>query len=420
MKNISKTEDEDTRDANTRMVAAAVKAAKEAELEDKRKRRKESEAKKKDTKIQIQSRITDLGNGVLNNIFFDYKHYYDPVVLKGRYKEPYRKHREGYLIKMRKYISSTEGYKPIIAEEGLTLTENYHGCEVGILNVVADVTIIRHQQNAYVSFSPTLDGMLGLSAVLAVFYNEYEMFNRVVEVVLERELSVDTGNIDLAGYDTQIERCMNIITVEDPRISNRHILLAGPPGCGKSMIAKEVIKRTPNWFHFNVSVQQGFEKYIPMLHRILKHSDRKLIVFIDEIDELGLNRDVNRSSVYQLLRLLDGVSDSSNVKFFATTNRPGDLDAALLRVGRFGPIMIIDRPEYQQSKKIVAYYTKKFDAEHIDSEAVIKGMSGITGSDIRAGFEDCIIFKQELTTKNIRNNIKEIMKNNQSQGEMYA
>jgi len=315
-------------------------------------------------------------------------------------------------------ILYTEGYNEVIEAGAFSVNQTFRGVEARMLDVKTSVQIIRLQQKCYVEFEPSWRGMLGLGAIIAAHYNQKELLIDSAMKLLEKRVDYEVGEVDLAGLDEVVQKCFKIITVADERVTNRHLLLAGPPGCGKSMIAKRLMELTPEMIHFNVTSNMDWGSVIPMLNEMVKWCDKKVLVVIDEIDEIGLNRDVSRDRVYMLLRLLDGTAAIKNVKFVATTNRPADLDIALLRPGRLGPVFVVDAPSKEQKQLIVKYYNDKFECDIDVSE--IAGVDDITGCDIRTAFEDCIIYGQELNTENVRKNLLNIKKGKELNTSIYA
>ena len=143
---------------------------------------------------------------------------------------------------------------------------------------------------------------------------------------------------------------------------------------------------------------------------------RSLLV-VDEIDELGISRDSEDGDVYELLRLLDGVDSSRNLTVIATTNRIGDLDEALLRPGRFYPVLGVEPPDRRQKMAIVEHYGERYQVS-LDAGAVLDAVQGcFTGADIRAAVEDCLIEGNKITTENVIGNLREIQASKQELGK---
>lgn len=249
--------------------------------------------------------------------------------------------------------------------------------------------------------------------VLAILYvNGYpeaiQPLKDVIFAALNTFMLMDEGSIELVGEDKVVDKILATINATDPRLINRHILLHGEPGCGKSEIVKEVIKRTPEWIHYPLGCDADtWEDFVKALDKLMKFLDKSALIVADEIDENGLTREVDREKVFKLLRVLDGVGDIGRVKFIATTNRASDLDEALLRVGRLGPAIRIEKPTEDKRRQIIAFYAGRYEGD-VDVDWLCKELKDVSGADIRAAFENCIIYKEPVTTKNVLKAFKEI------------
>ena len=385
-----------------------VKANKFAEEEIRKQKRDQQKERVQLPRVELKATYNSISDMFLDEMF--QKHagtFYSKEFYRARYKPRYKKYREGFLLKLNIADMDTDT-RITVLDHGLMLKveQGYDGVSVDLFGNNYRTQVIRHNKDYYMEFHPSSIGMILLGAVIAIHYKSEVMLNEMILYHVSQFFScqLQVGDIDLAGADEIVKRAYATITVDDCRLINRHLLLAGPPGCGKSMIAKTLVDMTPDWVHVNISVDQKWEVMIPLLNDVVKRCDKKLMILVDEIDEIGLNRDVSRDRVYQLLRLLDGIQDMRNVKFVATTNRPGDLDIALLRPGRFGPIFLVNPPTAAQFELIVRYYTEKFKAK-VDVMEIVKHQDSLTGCDIRTAFEDCIIYGEEMNTENVVRNL---------------
>ncbi|MFA5445156.1 MAG: AAA family ATPase [Bacteroidales bacterium] len=272
--------------------------------------------------------------------------------------------------------------------------------------------------DTYISFIPSnkYDSMLGLLTVLVISgYNVTSHIRIILFEVLNHNFNVSIDSVELAGMDDVVDEIMEVLTINDPRLIPRHILLGGEMGCGKSEIVKQVIKRTPNWLHYQLNSDlYDWKRLILKLNKLLAFLDRKALIIIDEIDEIGMDRNksnnTSEQSVYTLLRVLDGVDGLGNTRIIATTNRPNDLDPALKRVGRFGPICIIESPTDAVFEKIVQFYIDRYGGnETVAIPTILAARNGATGCDIRAAFENCIIHKYPITTDTIIRELKKVL-----------
>ncbi len=174
------------------------------------------------------------------------------------------------------------------------------------------------------------------------------------------------------------------------------ILLYGPPGCGKTYIAKATIGECgANFFNINLSdlVKKGFEEGARALHEIFEEASKSppSVIFFDEIDAVGGLRGTKGEHtenmlINQLLTEMDGVeSMKENILFMAATNTPWAIDPALRRAERFTKQLFIPPPDAKQRAELFRLHTKKepVDAE-IDYEKLGEITDGYSAADIKA------------------------------------
>ena len=176
------------------------------------------------------------------------------------------------------------------------------------------------------------------------------------------------------------------------------VLLTGPPGTGKTMLAKAVANSTNATFLGLVGAELA-QKYIGeggrMVRELFEMARQKApaIIFIDEIDSIGSkrldtatsgDREVQRT-LMQLLSEIDGFESLDNVKVIAATNRPELLDAALLRPGRFDRIIEIPIPDLEARKKIFSVHTKSMPlAKNVGVNTLSSLTDGFSGAEIKS------------------------------------
>jgi cell division protease FtsH len=176
----------------------------------------------------------------------------------------------------------------------------------------------------------------------------------------------------------------------------RGVLLVGPPGCGKTLIAKAVAGEAGVPF-FSISGSEFVEMFVGVgasrVRDLFDQAKRSspCIVFVDEIDAVGRHRgaglggghDEREQTLNQILVEMDGFDSSTNVIVLAATNRPDILDPALLRPGRFDRHVVIDQPDINGRKAILVVHAKgKPLAKDADLEVIAKQTPGFSGADL--------------------------------------
>ena len=209
---------------------------------------------------------------------------------------------------------------------------------------------------------------------------------------------------DVAGEDEAKESLMEIVQyLQDPsRFKSigatmpKGILLVGPPGTGKTMLAKAVAGES-NVPFFSISGSEFVEMFVGMgaskVRDLFKQAKEKApcIVFIDEIDAIGGKRnasgmggnDEREQTLNQLLTEMDGFEGNSGVMILAATNRPENLDPALLRPGRFDRRVPVELPDLQGREDILKVHAKKVKTDPgIDYNVIARMASGASGAEL--------------------------------------
>lgn len=329
------------------------------------------------------------------------------AIVKARFSHPYQNPRTKTMIKLRNDFSplnDTGNLDQLVPGAYITCQPDSFRFIIGPL-YSNRINLIKHRDTQYVELG--LDELESLStfAYLAISQDNLELLYDYITDLIERVLPFNPGPVHLVGYDDVLERCENILSNTNPLTMKRNILLAGPPGCGKSMILKKVALNHPEYIRCALTNTENWLSLIKLFAQITTKSKKKILLVIDEIDELGINRERERGPVYELLRLVDGVEDTGNLVFMAATNRLQDLDPALLRPGRFGPVIPVGMPSPEDQRKVLEYFADRLGAE-IDAEAVIS-QSGAeySGADLRVAVEDCVIENKPVTVENVLTNL---------------
>lgn len=171
------------------------------------------------------------------------------------------------------------------------------------------------------------------------------------------------------------------------------LLLYGPPGCGKTFLAKAVAGELGASF-LHVSLADVLDMYIGQSERNVKElfevarTSAPCVLFLDELDAIGGKRSLNRSSgarttVNQLLTELDGVgSDNEGVFVLAATNHPWDVDPALRRPGRLDRTLLVLPPDREAREAILRTHLRDRPVERIDTRRLAKATEGFSGADL--------------------------------------
>ncbi len=171
------------------------------------------------------------------------------------------------------------------------------------------------------------------------------------------------------------------------------LLLYGPPGCGKTYLAKAVAGELGAAF-LHVSLADILDMYIGQSERNVKElfevarTSAPCVLFLDELDAIGQKRSLTRSSgarttVNQLLTELDGVgSDNEGVFVLAATNHPWDVDAALRRPGRLDRTLLVLPPDREAREAILRTHLRGRPVERIDTRRLAGATEGFSGADL--------------------------------------
>ena len=239
-------------------------------------------------------------------------------------------------------------------------------------------------------------------AVIEVLHDAWDPMVSGAEMVDKPSITYDS----VAGLDEQkqsvreaIELPLNSpelfkkVGVEPPK----GILLVGPPGCGKTLLAKAVANHTEATFIRMVGSELA-QKYIGeggrMVRELFSLAKEKApsIIFLDEIDAIGAkrldgstsgDREVQRT-LMQLLAELDGFDVLENVKIIAATNRPDILDEALLRPGRFDRVIEIPIPDDVGRKASFQLHIGSMNTKKISLKPIVDKTTGFSGAEIKA------------------------------------
>ena len=223
-----------------------------------------------------------------------------------------------------------------------------------------------------------------------------------------REVLIETPKVgweDVGGLmevkDSMIEAVE--LPIKNPKVFStigikppKGILLMGPPGCGKTLMAKAVAKESEANF-ISVKGPELFSKWVGESEKAIREIFRKArqvapcIIFFDELDSLAPRRgrssdsNVAEKVVAQILTEMDGLEDLNDVVVMAATNRPDIVDPALLRPGRFDRIILVPAPDKEAREKIFEVHTKGMPiSKDIKLKEFAEKTEGFSGADIES------------------------------------
>ncbi len=253
---------------------------------------------------------------------------------------------------------------------------------------------------------------------------------KVVRPSAMREFLVEVPNVkyeDIGGLESIKQNLIEMIDwpLKNPNAFKRlgitapsGILLYGPPGTGKTLLAKAVATETSSNFIY-IKGPEIINKYVGESEKAIRKIFQKArqnspcILFFDEFDAIASTRlEKDKSSmgtiVNQILTEIDGLEDLINVKVLAATNRPGLIDPALLRPGRFDKLILVDIPDLKARKSIFEINLKKTPVENKDEMVLelAKKTEGYVGADIEAVVREAgmIALRRDINSKEVSKN----------------
>lgn len=270
-----------------------------------------------------------------------------------------------------------------------------HGSNQEVVTKIPDEILPDIESGARVAVTGNL-------AIVRVMSKSVDVRARVMELIESPNIDYDM----IGGLKKQIEEVIETLELPltnpelfiDVGVEPPHgIMLYGPPGNGKTLVAKAVAHRAKATF-IRMSGSELVQKYIGEGARLVRdvfemaREKAPSIVFIDEIDSVGSRRtydgttgssEVNRTMV-QLLAELDGFDARGDVKIVAATNRIDLLDPALLRPGRFDRIIEIPSPDAEGRKEIFKIHTRNMKLEDVDLDELVGLTDGLSGAELKA------------------------------------
>jgi proteasome regulatory subunit len=289
-----------------------------------------------------------------------------------------------------------EGNITDVLEDGRAVVKSSTGPSL-IVNVLKDIDVKKLTPSKRVALSQRN------FAVLEVLPDSLDMYVKAMEVVETPKVSY----IDIGGLKDQIRDIKELVELPllKPEVFEKvgieppkGVLLQGPPGCGKTLLAKAVANGTKATF-IKVVASELVQKYIGegarMVRELFQLARAKApsIVFVDEIDAVGGRRgDISVSgerevqrTLLQLLSELDGFDSRGDVKIIGATNRIDLLDPALLRPGRFDRVIEIPAPDAKGRESIFKIHISRMNvSKEVSMKELASITDGATGAEIKA------------------------------------
>ena len=289
-----------------------------------------------------------------------------------------------------------EGIVLEILENGRAIVKSSTGPNL-IVNIAGSVDVKKLRPGTHVALNQRG------STIVEVLPIREDPYVKAMEVIERPNVRYS----DVGGLEDQIREIREVVELplKHPEIFKelgieppKGVLLYGPPGCGKTLLAKAVAGESQATF-ISLVASELAQKFVGEGARIVRElfefarKKAPSIVLIDEIDAIAARRlDIGTSgereihrTLTQLLAELDGFDPLDNVKVIATTNRLDILDPALLRPGRFDRVIEVPLPNLRSRYEIFKIHTRKMKlAENVDLMELARLTEGATGADIKA------------------------------------
>jgi len=225
--------------------------------------------------------------------------------------------------------------------------------------------------------------------------------------VMQVDQSPEVSYADIGGIDEQMEEVRETVEmpIESPEMFDEvgidppsGVLLHGPPGTGKTMLAKAVANQTDATF-IKMAGSELVHKFIGEGAKLVRdlfelaRQQEPAVVFIDEIDAIAAKRTESKTSgdaevqrtMMQLLAEMDGFEDRGQISIIAATNRFDMLDRAILRPGRFDRLIEVPKPDFEGREMIFEIHTRGMNVDDdVDFAELADLAAGASGADIKA------------------------------------
>jgi SpoVK/Ycf46/Vps4 family AAA+-type ATPase len=276
-------------------------------------------------------------------------------------------------------------------------------------HVTAALGVEPSNQEAHAAARRLLDSMSAAPAAVTADgpdpgEDEFDAFLR--EVLEEADVDIERPPVtleDVGGLDDVKRRLHTSFLgpMTNPKLRKMYgkslrggLLLYGPPGCGKTFLARAVAGELSARF-FAVGLHDVLDMWLGKseqnVHNVFETARRHTpcVLFLDEVDALGMKRSnlshsAGRNVVVQLLSEMDSTrNDNEGVFILGATNQPWDLDPALRRPGRFDRMLLVLPPDMPARQAIVEYHLRDRPVEGVDTAVVARRTDGYSGADLR-------------------------------------
>ncbi|PSP65002.1 peptidase [Halobacteriales archaeon QH_8_67_27] len=265
---------------------------------------------------------------------------------------------------------------------------------------------------------------------------------------MEVDDSPDVTYADIGGLEEQIQEVRE--AVEEPLVNAEQfaevgidppsgVLLHGPPGTGKTMVARAVADKTDATF-VKMAGSELVRKFIGEGSRLVRDlfelaSEREpAIIFIDEIDAVAAKRTESKTSgdaevqrtMMQLLSEMDGFEDRGEIRIIAATNRFDMLDRAILRPGRFDRLIEVPEPDNEGRKRILEIHTEDMNlADEVDFEYLAGETEGFSGAELASLATEAGMFairdgRTDVRTADFEDALEKVEDGDQTEGQPVA
>jgi len=271
---------------------------------------------------------------------------------------------------------------------------------------------------------------------ISVTKQDFDKALKLVEPSAMREIMVQTPNVrweDIGGLEKVKQELMESVEwpLKKPHDFEelgirppRGIFLYGPPGCGKTLLAKAVATES-NANFIAIKGPEVLSKWVGESEKAIRETFRKArqvspaIIFFDEVDAIAARRGnemgsrVGERVIDQILTEIDGIEELGEVCVIAATNRPDIVDPALLRPGRFDRLILVPAPDEKVRLAILKVHSKNMPLENVNLEELASMTEGFSGADLdglcrEAGMRALREGIKKVTGDHFRQALKEI------------